>query len=360
MRRRLRHIGSLAVGIFALGFALGAQAGPAMFSASFIWYSSGNDITTGTTYPYNDLVYVAFPLGHDCQSAYPYTANGGPSPRYCPLSIFQAGVPATGSGSLATGGATVGAPVGLPTSALSVDVTGFNRTYYPYLQNQTWAYFVNDAGSFFAGGGPAFGKGTISRTGMGQTSGGWVIREGARGFGGAMGLLGFFGVKIGKYAVTGKPGTYVNTNSNWVMVTPIGRVWSATPTAYGPGGKATNWLNPHDTTGNATNNVNGNVSSWRALGWGTPWTTGAVTVYAPGIFPTILHRSGYDTVTAGGVRNIQLVTPGITHWAGIGYTSHSGNIGTLNLQITPEPAAIVLLVAGGGILALLHHVRRRS
>jgi hypothetical protein len=357
----LHHTRAIAVGIFSLGLALGAQAGPAMFTASFIWNAWGNDITSGTVYPYNTNDWNAAPLGHDCQDAFPSTPNGAPNDRYCAKGIVQQGVPATGAGSLVTGGASVGGPIGLPQSAFSIITTGFLPTYYPYIQSHTYANLRNEPGAFFAGGGPAAGKGTHTKTGMGQTSGTWIIHEGARGFGGVMGLLGFYGAAHVKYVVPGKVGTYVNVPSDWNMVKPVGRVQFATPTSFTAMGKAINWNNPHTLTDSATNNVNGNMSTWVVGAWGTPWTTGAVTVYArAGIFPTILHRAGYDSVTSGGVRNIQLVTPTLTHWIGPGFQTHTAQIGILNLSITPEPGAILLLAAGAGVLVLLRRVGRRG
>lgn len=358
----LGHTRVIVVGIFVLGLALGAQAGPAMFSGSFIWHAWGNDVGTGTQYPYNTtyFTFIAAPIGHDCQDASRSTINGELNDRYCYPITRMIGAPATGSGYLLTGGATLGAPIGLPQSAISIVTTGFNATYYPYIQSHTYANIRNEAGTFFAGGGPAFGKGTHSHTGMGQTSGSWFIHEGDRGFGGVMGLLGFYGVAHAKYVVPGKSGTYVNSPSDWNMRTPIGRVQYATPTAFTPMGKASNWNNPHTLTDSATNNVNGNMSTWIVGGWGTPWTTGSLTLFAKaGIFTTILHRAGYDSVTAGGVRNIQLVTPTLTHWIGPGFQTHTGQIGILNLQITPEPGAILMFAAGGGLLALLYGVSRR-
>jgi hypothetical protein len=350
----------LGIGLFVLGFALNAQAGPAMFEASFLFNAWGNDITSGTTYPYNVYGFNALPLGHDCQSAVRSTPNGGVNHRYCYPTTFLQGYPATGSGYLVTGGATLGVPIGLPISAFSVNVTGFQPTYYPYIQSQTYANFVNEAGTFFAGGGPAFGKGTHTFSGMGLTTGKWVIHEGNRGFGGAMGLLGFYGAKSVKFAVPGKAGTYVNTDSPWDMVTPLGREQYATPTRYNAQGKATNWLNPHTLTGALTNNVNGNMSSFIRSGIGTPWTTGTVTLYQlAGYWPTIFRRTGYDSITGGGARNIQLVTPGLVHAIAPGAQVHNGHIGVLNLRIVPEPGAALLLAAGAGVLALLYWASHR-
>jgi len=355
----LGHTRAIAVGIFVLGLALGAQAGPAMFNGSFIWHAFGNDITSGTQYPYNTYSVTAIPLGHDCQETLPYSENGAPNDRYCFPTTFQEGMPATGSGYLVSGGATLGGPIGLAPSAITIVASGFNATYYPYLQSHTSANFVNDAGAFFAGGGAAAGLGQVTKTGMGQRAGTWIIHEGDRGFGGAMGLLGFYGVKRLKWIVPGKVGTYINSPSDWNMVYPLGRPRFGTVYSYTPMG--TEWFNPHQITDSAINNVNGNVSVWTAYGTGTLWTTGSVTVYAlEGVaLPTIHRRAGYDIVTAGGVRNIQLVTPELTHWNGTGWLSHTGAVGILKLQITPEPGAILMLAAGGGLLALLHGVSRR-
>lgn len=357
----IHHSRLMALGTLAFGLALGAQAGPAQFSASFVWHAWGNDITNGTQYPYNEYVFSAQPLGHDCQSANPYTPNGSVAPRYCGPTTIQAGAPATGSGYLVTGGAGVGSPIGLARSTITASVTGFNPSYYPYLQSATSARFGNEAGTFFAGSGPAFGKGTIVKTGMGQTTGTWIIREGDRGFGGVMGLLGFLGSRSTKWVVPGKVGTYINTGGNWGMVTPIGRPQYATPTALTPMGKATNWKNPHTFTDAATNHVNSNMSTWIADTWGTPWTTGAATIYLlAGNFPMILRRSGHDTVTDGGVRNTQLVTPMLTHGIGTGYQNHTGQMGILTLRITPESGAILMLAAGVGVLLLMHRTIRRG
>ena len=60
------------------------------------------------------------------------------------------------------------------------------------------------------------------------------------------------------------------------------------------------------------------------------------------------------------VRNIQIVTPALTHWQGVFVNSHTGHIGILKLRVVPEPGAVLLLAAGGGVLALLYQVRRRG
>jgi hypothetical protein len=330
-----------------------------MFEASFIYHSWGNDVTSGTQMPYNTAFLTALPLGHDCQHRYPYTENGDPNGRYCSPTIVQNGMPATGSGTLVTGGATVGAPVGLPVSAFGVTATGFLGTYYPFLQTQTYATIVNAAGTFFAGGGAAAGMMTLTHSGMGQRAGTFIIHEGKNGFGGALGLLGAFGAKQWMYIVTGKVGTYVG-GGDWNLVGPVGRPQYATPTAFDGKGNPTNWANPHERSAQYINNVNGNLSVTQARATATPWTTGSVTVYAlVGANKVITHEAGFDTTTPGGVRNIQLVTPMLTHWIGVGFQGHDGQIGILKLRIVPEPSAILMLAAGAGVLALLYRASRR-
>jgi len=339
----------LAIGAMVLGFGFGAQAGPAMFEASFIMHAFGNDITSGTTFPYSWYSFSAVPLGHNCRYRYPYSPNGATYPHYCGSATFHRGSPATGTFAVDTGGSVVGGSIAVPQYAFGITATGIFPPYYPYLYSKTYATFANAAGTFFAGGGPAFGLGTKTHTGTSQTVGSWVIHEGDRGFGGTLGLLGRLGAKA-KYVVTGKVGTYEGTGS-WNMIRALGRPRSSTVYSYTPQG--TNWFNPHRVTNTYVNNVNGNQSTVLVLGSGTPWTTGSVTVYAVvGVFPTILQRAGDDTVTPGGLRNLQLVTPALTHWIGPGFQGHTGHIGILEFQLVPEPGSLGLLILGLGALVV--------
>jgi hypothetical protein len=353
----------LGIGLLIFGFALSAQAGPAMFEASFIMHAWGNDISTGTVYPYNTGFWRAAPVGHDCQSASPYTPNGGSAPRYCTPAIGLEGSPQTGSGTLVSGGNTVGGLVALPQSAFIADVTGFLTSYYPYLQSWTYGTFFAEGGTFFAGSGPA-AAGTVTKTGMGQQAGTWYIRPRAGGIalGGALGMLGRYGVAWQKYVVPGKAGTY-SGSSSWNFVQAMGIPPYNTIIGYTPMGE-TLWKNPAVKFEAFVNNLNGNTDPLEARASGTLWTTGTVTVLArDGIFTTILKRTGYDNSTGTGttkVRNIQLVTPTLSHWNGAGFTTHTGQIGILKLTITPEPEALLMLAAGGGLLALLYWARRRA
>ena len=95
-----------------------AQAGPAMFQASFIMRAFGNTTTTGSVLPFNTYGFLAMPFGHNCRSQSPYTPTSSlPAPYYCTESVLRLGSPATGSGTLVFGGATVGGPIGLPANA---------------------------------------------------------------------------------------------------------------------------------------------------------------------------------------------------------------------------------------------------
>jgi len=370
MRRRWRSFvfdALLLASLVALG--QDAQAGPAMFSASFLIEAIGNDVTTGTAWPYDTSTFVALPLGHACGQADPYTVSGAPSSRYCSPATLQAGQPATGPRSpgpsmlSTTGAGGVGAGILMPKSAFGVTAAGSLRarihaTYYltySYLQSATYAAFVNDAGSFFAGNGPA-ASGTVIHAPTGIGRAGWVIMPGANAFGGAMGLLGKLGAVV-KYVIPGGHGTWVASGSRYVAVA-LGRAPYATPTATTPKGKFTNWLNPHLGTRVYTNTYYTWQTDRQMRGTGTRWTTGKVTIYGFPYastpccsFSTILHRSGYDK-SAAGVRNIQLVTPAITHQHGYFHVNR-GHVGVIKLTIAPEPDAFLMLFLGAGVLIVL-------
>jgi hypothetical protein len=353
-----------------------SAAAPEMFEASFIFHAWGNDISSGTTSPYNSNNWTAAPLGYDCQHAEPYTTNGGPSPRYCSPAKMAKGHPATGMWmrSIGTGSPPTIAlqqsdfgvhlydhPVGWPTQT-NTDTPhccrGFLITWWPY-QSFTYATFVNAAGSFFLGGGAAADVGFNNRTGM-NGSGTWRIRAGKNAFGGAMGLLGKYGA-TGKYTITGKTGTYHGASS-WAMVPDIGRPLYNTVIGYGDMGTPL-YQNPYSKTDmwyKITPRGKINVSTINAIGSGTLWTTGQVGKFAKtGPYYTTLWRTGYDNRTSGGRGTIQLVTPTLTHWLSPGFNTHAAQLGLLTIRV-PEPGAVLLLAAGAGALVWLRRVSLRS
>jgi hypothetical protein len=370
----------LGVGALALGFALSVQAAPAMFEASFLFHAWGNDISSGASSPYDTNDWTAAPLGYDCQHAEPYTTNGAPSSRFCSNPKMQKGHPVTGMWSRSVGTGTppriimqqsdFGVALGLTSTTYPWGqgncCRGFLITFPPYLQSFTYATFVNAAGSFFAGGGAVAGPhgsgmGTAAynnKTGM-LGSGTWRIKAGKNQFGGAMGLLGKYGA-VGKYTITGMTGTY-NGTSSWAMVPDVGRPRYNTQIGTGAMGTPI-WQNPFSKTDmwyKTTPKGAIKVSTILAVGSGTLWTTGQVGNFAKtGAYYTSIWRTGYDNRTSMGYGNIQLVTPTLTHWLSPGFNTHTAQLGLLRISV-PEPGAVLLLAAGGGVLGLLYWVSRR-
>jgi hypothetical protein len=345
-----------------------------MFEASFILHAFGNDVTTGTASPYTSNSWTALPLGYDCQHWEPYTVNGGPSTRYCSPAKWQRGHPPPGrwTRSVATGtplqitlqqsdfGIHLGTPWTTYPWGQGNCCRGMIRVSY-YLQSTTYATFANAAGSFFAGGGVAADAGYVNRTAMtGMTAGTWWIRAGAKAFGGVMGLLGKFGAR-GKYTITGKTGTYVGVSS-WNMIPALGRPQFNTVIGYTVMG-APRYQNPFTETDmwyKTTPKGTVKVDTFLGVGTGTLWTTGQVGAFVrTGAYYTSFWRTGFDTLTPGGARNIQLVTPGLTHWQSRGSTEHTAHIGILNLRVTPEPGRFALLALGLGVLLALRYCAGR-
>jgi hypothetical protein len=258
---------------------------------------------------------------------------------------------AGGSGTIpVTATGSIPAPVALPQSAFGVTTAAYWPIYPPTTFYWTYATFVNEAGGFVAGGGPAAGKGTIHHKGNGNRVGSWFIREGENAFGGTLALLGKLGAFSHFHIKTSGPsvplpGTFTGSTS-WNMIKALGR-------------SRLDSLNPYTNTGTFINTNLSEITTYTKFGSGTPWTTGTVTVYAlEGSLTTSFQRSGYDTTTPGGVRKIQLVTPTLTHWKrdhGRPF-NHTGHIAVLNIQLLPEPSSLAMLAAGAGALLLLHAV----
>jgi hypothetical protein len=262
---------------------------------------------------------------------------------------------AAGSGTISvTANGSAPAPVALPQSAFGVTTAAYWPIYPPTTFYWTYATFVNEAGGFFAGGGPAAGKGTVSHKGNGNRRGSWFIHEGENAFGGTLALLGKLGafshfeIKTSGPSIP-LPGTFTGSTS-WNMIKALGR-------------SQMDSQNPYTNTGTFINTSPGAATTYTKLASGTPWTTGTVTVYATeGSFTTSFQRSGYDTTTPGGGRIIQLVTPTLTHWKrGHGRPfNHTGHIAILKIQLVPEPSSLAMLAAGVGALLLLHGVLHGS
>ena len=364
-------LGSLRAISFAgllLAFAAPGHAAPAMFEASFTFHAWGNDISSGWTSPYDTNDWTALPLGYDCRPP-GYTTNGMPAVCYCCPTTRQRGHPATGmwTRSIDTGTPPritmhqsdfgvqlITLPIGTYTNTPHC-CRGFLPAFPPYLQTFTYATFVNDVGSFFAGGGAAAYAGYNNRSLL-SSWGTWRIRAGVNAFGGAMGLLGKFGA-AGKYTITGRTGTY-NGTSSWPMVKAMGRPMYGC--SIGPPSCVT--INPYSKTDmwyRATPKGAVKVHTILAIGSGTLWTTGQVGNFAKtGAYYTSLWRTGYDNRTTGGRGNIQLVTPTLTHWLALAWSTHSAQVGLLKIHV-PEPGAVLLLAAGIGALLMLRRVGRR-
>lgn len=213
------------------------------------------------------------------------------------IHTFAGGVPmpigraAIGSGTLGSMSSGVSqAAVTLPQSALAVTTAAYWPIYPPDSFYSTYATFANAAGGFYAGGGPAAGKGTVSHKGNGKRVGSWFIHEGKNAFGGTLGLLGkqgaFAQFRITTWGVSGPvPGIFTGTSS-WNMIRALGRSQMDT-------------LNPYTNTGMFVNKSGGLsdpysnlVTTYVKFGSGTPWTTGIVTVVAnEGSYATSLRRS---------------------------------------------------------------------
>jgi hypothetical protein len=299
-------------------FATSAKAGATLYQASFVVHAFGND----------DLGYSAqMPIGK--------------------AAVGSGTIPVTPTG-------TAPAPVALPQSAFAVTTDAYWPIYPPTTFYWTYATFANAAGGFFAGGGPAAGKGMISHKGNGNRVGSWIIHEGENAFGGTLGLLG----KMGAFAqfqikTSGPsvplPGTFTGTTS-WNMIRALGR-------------SGMDSLNPYTNTGTFNNKSGSTMTTYTKFGSGTPWTTGTVTVVATeGSLSTSFRRSGYDTTTASGARIIQLVTPTLTHWKrGHGRPfNHTGHIAVLKIQLVPEPNSLAMFAAGACALLLLRRVYHGS
>ncbi len=225
--------------------------------------------------------------------------------------------------------------------------SGEFNNIFPYLYSYTYATFRNDAGSFFAGGGPGSfnvkyyqGKAAVAHA---------KVSAGPNQFGGVMRLLGQLRTRVcyfrnGGCSLGGADWRYDAIGATPVTmggIVTMGYIATAIEYYYHTNLMQTNTLF---------------VSGSRF-----PWTTGTVSVTARyrGPHPTVEVRKGYDNRTPQGKGTIQLVTPLLTRWLLPGSEYETGGIGILRLQFVPEPGGLLLLVGGLATLGLLYRMRAR-
>lgn len=315
-----------------MGFALSAQAGPAMFQARLGIISLGTNTSTSPAV----VNYVHIPVGYQCGPQL-----GSP----CAPSIVQNGKSLTGSGTASLMGS---APAGftIPAGILAALGTGSHPplgAYTNWLTYKTSGDLRNGAGSFKAGSGPGaftFFKGTPG-TGVARVSGG-------SNFGGVMKLLGTLSWSLGGSSRSPYPSSsFIYT---WKSKGPIGAAFVA------GGSYANSVIAPWY----YSRNRGGSYFTSPVYNTGFPWTTGMATASNTAVFVTFLQATGYDNRTAMGLGTIQLVTPMLTHYFGIGEFFNESSIAILNLKFVPEPSAVLMFAVGTGVLALLYRVNRKS
>jgi hypothetical protein len=283
--------------------------------------------------------------------------------------IGMRGNPVDGTGVAVT---TAGGGINIPAAVVGVPCTegnvgscgGMNRTTLGsfnniggiYLYSYTYATLQNQAGSFFAGGGPgAFtvpykqGNATVARAIVNAGANPGDGKAGGSKFGGVMKMLGQLTTKVCYF----RNGGCSLGEMNW-------RYDAIGASAYTSGGVVTGGYIAQY-TGMYYQTALMQVSSVMAVGSRFPWTTGEVTVTATGRGPnkTIERRAGYDNRTAGGKGAVQLVTPVITRWNQPSLNFETGGVGILRLEFVPEPGKWMLLVAGLSTLAVVYRARRR-
>ena len=327
MPPRYRSVACFAAVLGILGLATDVQAGDKLYSASLILHDFANDTTNGSTPPYATYIFLALPLGAQCNPA-----NQGET---CGTTTLHNGAPLTIMG----GTATIQGPAEPPGFMLKKgellrQTQGSFPPYPGVSYTLTMADLKNDRGGFEIGGGP----GSFSFVPwLAEGSTRVAVTAGKRQFGGVMRLAGQFGTQNAGQTLGGA--TWRGSFPTW-GVHVVGGSYAETTTVRGEFSFMSHMLTYQSV----------------ALVTGFPWTTGRVSISAAGGsgFPTRLVRSGYDNRTSGGGGTIQMVTPRLTHWAA---GSHWGDIAVLRVQFAPEPGSCLLLLAGLGCVAALFRGR---
>ena len=391
-----------------LGWLSPAQAGLQLYSGSLQFHAFGNTViftvspptsTGGDPLPsFTRSSFYAIPIGHFCNYQNPthfvsmgsvhtgtrFISTAYPAPRStqamnCATTTKQQGAPITGSGT-ATTFTTPVAPsrpaIRLRGGAVYDSVSGSRGYDVPYVYWVTHAALGTGPGTVFPGGGP--GRTYISRGGTGRVSGfaGIYPRPGGPQFGGTMRLLGqvrstgFLFSGIGDRGMFGasidwgfeQAGASARGYDCWVAA-------GTSPTPDACPSVATNQWTWTDGYRNRAYNTTGLLLTGTTMVYvdALAWTTGlAVVSGVRGAYPTIIVRSGYDNRTSMGSGTVQLVSPHLVNWIGLtcpfsGCTPRSettAGIAILRLQFVPEPSAVLMLVAGVGLLSVLYRRRR--
>jgi hypothetical protein len=367
-----------------------AHAGPRMYSGELIIEAFGDVSLTGTSSVYQVGVGTGIPLSGRCNTL-PYqekvvwhgysssssTLSPPPItltiPRYggqvvtvdtnsdtipdivagCGEETLAAGNPLVGSGSLVTTGDTASSrtsmnPRGfvLPRSALTGTVSGASVPAAGTLRFSVhYGDLRNDSGVFAKSGGD--GSFVVAHAGSGGTRKAVQV-AGRNRFGGVMRLLGNY------HAIQGYQDTrFLIGDVTWLFQ------------YLGDGGQAVDQTGMV-TAGRTATTVNyawTRTSTYPFTSTDTQevfkWTTGTVHVTAlGGPFATVLEQAGFDSRTAMGAGQVQLVSPMLTHW-NYGLTgSDTGAIGKMTLTFAPEPDSWLMLCAGLVALGLLNRFRR--
>jgi hypothetical protein len=266
--------------------------------------------------------------------------------------VAMKGAPVSGSGVASATAFGTGKAFTIPPAVSGPVGAGMRRTtlgefnnIYPYLYSYTYVTLRNDAGSFFAGGGP--GDFTLAYQQGANTVAKAVVNQGPNQFGGVMRLLGKLSSKVCYF----RNGGCSLGGMNW-------RYDAIGASAYTSGGQV---IGGYIATYTAKYYNGQMTSTVLASGSRFPWTTGTALVTATGRGPhkTIERRKGYDGRDTAGGGNVQLVTPLLTRWLQPASNFETGGIGVLRFEFAPEPRSLMALAAGLSVLLVLYRARGR-
>jgi len=317
----------LSVSLFLVCLASPSIAGPSLIQAQLHVIHRGTNISPRTA---STPRYHALPIGQPCASAM----------YACSASFLEQGMPVTGSGTFSA----MGTRISLPANLLQKIGAGSFPVSLPTLFNGTQANLANATGWFSAGYGPGS---FFTSPGPAGNAVAQVVK-GSQQFGGSMRILGslIWDIRFTRLL----PGTQT-------FVGPHGAFLAA----GGTGTTTTIWRSGYRFAPSYSPTV---ISSYSVRNTGFRWTTGQARVSASSTvangayYYTRLVATGFNTTTAMGIKNIQLVTPVLTHYLGPN-NLHTGAIAILNLQFAPEPSAWLSLGAGILCLFTLHRVGHR-